>query len=160
MKLHDTYNVKIVLDTSAFVDDIFILKKVAKNLDNVTILISDIVYYELKHLKKKGGLVGEKATFALREINFYITVSLKNNYKINNSNSSIETVIFSKIDQNLSKRFSLDFLNKTDGNDNKILLNIFDNRLQRSILISSDKKLKSIARRRGASCYKSIEEVL
>ncbi len=160
MKLPDTHNVKIVLDTSAFIDDILILKKTAENLDNVIILISDIVYYELKHLKEKGGLVGKKATFALKEIDSYITYSLKNNYKINNYNSSIITVLSSKIDKTLSKILSLDFLNKTDGNDNQILLNLFNNRLQRSILISSDKKLKSIARRRGASCYRSIEGLI
>ena len=145
--------ITFILDTSSLIDDVNLLTKIKKT--NNKIIIPEKVYYELKYLEKKGGPVGHKATIALRELDFYIQYSSVNNF----NPRLLVTKDTEQERKSLSKMLHLDFTDQTVGNDNQILANAFRNPTL-SILISSDKKLKHLAKRRRILCFETFEEAL
>ena len=98
----------VILDTSVFIANNYIIDNFIKNY---IITIPEIVYLELINLKNsKNSFISFKATTALEEIEYF---SIKNpkTFKISRKSNNMS----------LDKLFNLDFQNRVDGNDNRIL---------------------------------------
>jgi len=129
----------VVLDTSIFIENSYILDNFIKSY---YIIIPEIVYLELLHLKdSNNSYVSSKAATALEEIE-YFSIKSKDQFRVSRKSSN----------KQLDKEFDLDFQNHIDGNDNRILATaLYYDKVpyNNTFLVSNDKKLTYMAKAYG-----------